>query len=119
MRAMLVLIDDLYERGALGAGTRAGRRHQAGVAFAELHHRVYPSAGVSNYGPRSPGKRQEMTDREADWDSHLKRALWAMTPDQGRVVCDVCARGVRPAKGEVGTLRAALDTLADHWGLGW
>ena len=117
MRAVLVLIDELYERGALGAGKRAGRRHQAGVAFAGLHHRVHPSAGVAHYG--SASGRREMTDAEADWDSHLKRALWAMSADQGRVVCDVCARGVRPAKGEVGTLRAALDTLADHWGLGW
>ena len=40
----ILMIDHLHDGGALGA---AGRRHQAGVAFGELHHRIHPSAGMS------------------------------------------------------------------------
>ena len=40
----ILMIDHLHDGGVLGA---AGRRHQAGVAFAELHHRIHPSAGMS------------------------------------------------------------------------
>lgn len=117
----VLMIDRLYDGGALGADSLdlAGRRHQAGIAFAELHHRVHPSAGVSNYGPRRAGRRQEMTDQEADWDRHFKEALWVLTSAQSRSVCDVCARGKRPAKGDIATLCDGLDRLADHWGLGW
>ena len=126
MREHVLMIDRLYDGGGLGAEPRAGRieplrgtrRHQAGIAFAELHHRVHPSAGVSHYGPRRAGRRQEMTDTEADWDRHFKEALWVMTAAQARLVCDVCARGKMPAQAEIETLCAGLDRLADHWGLG-
>lgn len=118
MSTKSIMIDRLYDGGALGAEPRAGRRHQAGVAFAELHHRVHPSAGVSNYGPRSPGKRQEMTDAEADWDRHFKEALWVLTAAQSRIACDVCARDRIPTQADLPLLCAALDVLADHWGLG-
>ena len=112
------MLDKLYFEGALGKQPEAGRRHQAGLAFAELHHLVVPSQGVGRYSPFGRSGGDEMDDTAAKWDSHLKQVLQNLKPTHGTILCNVCARNVEPKALELTTLKQALDALADFWELG-
>ncbi|WP_343561763.1 hypothetical protein [Kiloniella sp. b19] len=116
-------IDRLYHAGVLGDEPDAGRRHQAGLAFAELHLLVHPSAGVGRYSPiargsRKTGSHQELSDQEAAWDAHLKSILFSLPKASTRLLCNVCARDDMPGELERSALNRALDELAEFWGLG-
>jgi hypothetical protein len=92
------------------------RQHQAGLRFRSAWLLATAERQmIASYRIRAPG-RAEFTEARLAARARIARALAFLTRPEAAVVIAVCGLD-EWASGALPTLRTALTTLADHWGL--
>lgn len=115
-RAPLVL-DALYEEGALGQGDQAWVRHAAALWLHEAFHKAGLAENVTaEYEVKGRENKRRFEDARR-WNEGAYLDTVKAMKGFGAVLTRVCCHDARPHHDDVAELRMALDALAEHRGI--